>query len=152
MRSVLMSEMREWQHLSVSQTPVSIRAHRRQGFAGRDPDEAHRGATPLELLYGQCRPNARRRARWSRAELERLGLRRYGRALPSFPSLDVVPVRDCCGAELLGQTSVVGAEAVNGRDGSALATVAQLRSAPVHVSSVARSPGSRARVRAWGSK
>jgi low temperature requirement protein LtrA len=30
---------------------VSIRAHRRQSFAGRDPDEEHRTATPLELLY-----------------------------------------------------------------------------------------------------
>jgi len=30
---------------------VSIRAHRRQSFAGRDPDEEHRSATPLELLY-----------------------------------------------------------------------------------------------------
>ena len=30
---------------------MSIRAHRRQRFAGRDPDEEHRSATPLELLY-----------------------------------------------------------------------------------------------------
>jgi low temperature requirement protein LtrA len=30
---------------------VSIRAHRRRTFAGRDPDEEHRSATPLELLY-----------------------------------------------------------------------------------------------------
>jgi len=30
---------------------VSIRAHRRRAFAGRDPDEEHRSATPLELLY-----------------------------------------------------------------------------------------------------
>src|SRR4051794_39021596 len=35
----------------MSQTPVSIRAHGRQSFAGRDPDEEHRSATPLELLY-----------------------------------------------------------------------------------------------------
>jgi len=33
------------------QTPISIRAHRRQSVAGRDPDEEHRSATPLELLY-----------------------------------------------------------------------------------------------------
>ena len=37
--------------LGVNQIPVSIRAHRRQNFAGRDPDEEHRTATPLELLY-----------------------------------------------------------------------------------------------------
>ena len=30
---------------------MSIRAHRRRSFAGRDPDEEHRSATPLELLY-----------------------------------------------------------------------------------------------------
>ena len=30
---------------------MSIRAHRRRAFAGRDPDEEHRSATPLELLY-----------------------------------------------------------------------------------------------------
>jgi low temperature requirement protein LtrA len=30
---------------------VSIRAHRRRSFAGRDPEEEHRTATPLELLY-----------------------------------------------------------------------------------------------------
>jgi len=35
----------------VNQIPVSIGAHRRQNFAGRDPDEEHRTATPLELLY-----------------------------------------------------------------------------------------------------
>jgi low temperature requirement protein LtrA len=35
----------------VPQTPLSIRAHRRRSFAGRDPDEEHRTATPLELLY-----------------------------------------------------------------------------------------------------
>jgi len=35
----------------VSRPPVSIRAHRRRAFAGRDPDEEHRSATPLELLY-----------------------------------------------------------------------------------------------------
>ena len=35
----------------MSQTPVVIRAHRRRSFAGRDPDEEHRSATPLELLY-----------------------------------------------------------------------------------------------------
>src|SRR5512132_600514 len=37
--------------LGVNQIPVSVRAHRRQNFAGRDPDEEHRSATPLELLY-----------------------------------------------------------------------------------------------------
>ena len=37
--------------LGVNQIPVSIRAHRRQNFVGRDPDEEHRTATPLELLY-----------------------------------------------------------------------------------------------------
>jgi low temperature requirement protein LtrA len=30
---------------------MSVRPHRRQSFAGRDPDEEHRTATPLELLY-----------------------------------------------------------------------------------------------------
>jgi low temperature requirement protein LtrA len=35
----------------VAPTPASIRAHRRRSFAGRDPDEEHRTATPLELLY-----------------------------------------------------------------------------------------------------
>ena len=35
----------------MSRTPLSIRAHRRRSFAGRDPDEEHRSATPLELLY-----------------------------------------------------------------------------------------------------
>jgi low temperature requirement protein LtrA len=35
----------------VSQTPTSIRPHGRRRFAGRDPDEEHRSATPLELLY-----------------------------------------------------------------------------------------------------
>jgi hypothetical protein len=30
---------------------MSIRAHRRQSFGGRDPDEEHRTATPLELRY-----------------------------------------------------------------------------------------------------
>ena len=34
----------------MSQTP-RIRAHRRQSVAGRDPEEEHRSATPLELLY-----------------------------------------------------------------------------------------------------
>ena len=27
------------------------RAHRRRRFGGRDPEEAHRASTPLELLY-----------------------------------------------------------------------------------------------------
>ena len=35
----------------MSQTPVRIRAHRRRSFGGRDPNEDHRSATPLELLY-----------------------------------------------------------------------------------------------------
>ncbi len=35
----------------MAQTPIGIRAHRRQIVAGRDPDEEHRSATPLELLY-----------------------------------------------------------------------------------------------------
>jgi low temperature requirement protein LtrA len=35
----------------VTQTPVDIRAHRRRKFVGRDPDEDHRTATPLELLF-----------------------------------------------------------------------------------------------------
>ena len=35
----------------MSEPPLDVRAHRRQSFAGRDPDEAHRRATPLELLY-----------------------------------------------------------------------------------------------------
>jgi low temperature requirement protein LtrA len=37
--------------LCVAQTAPSIGAHRRQSFGGRDPDEEHRTATPLELLY-----------------------------------------------------------------------------------------------------
>jgi low temperature requirement protein LtrA len=32
-------------------TPADDRAHRRRRFSGRDPDEDHRGSTPLELLY-----------------------------------------------------------------------------------------------------
>jgi low temperature requirement protein LtrA len=32
-------------------TPAEDRAHRRRRFSGRDPDEDHRGSTPLELLY-----------------------------------------------------------------------------------------------------
>jgi low temperature requirement protein LtrA len=32
-------------------SPVADRAHRRRRFSGRDPQEAHRAATPLELLY-----------------------------------------------------------------------------------------------------
>ena len=35
----------------MAQTPVGIRSHRRRNFAGRDPNEEHRSATPLELLY-----------------------------------------------------------------------------------------------------
>src|ERR671914_1556101 len=32
-------------------TPPQPLAHRRRRFSGRDPDESHRAATPLELLY-----------------------------------------------------------------------------------------------------
>jgi low temperature requirement protein LtrA len=35
----------------VSEAPASNRAHHRRRFAGRDPDEGHRSATPLELLF-----------------------------------------------------------------------------------------------------
>ena len=31
--------------------PPEDRAHHRRRFSGRDPEEGHRGATPLELLY-----------------------------------------------------------------------------------------------------
>jgi len=35
----------------VSEAPASTRAHHRRPFRGRDPDEDHRSATPLELLF-----------------------------------------------------------------------------------------------------
>ncbi len=35
----------------MSSDPALDRAHRRRRLTGRDPDEPHRSATPLELLY-----------------------------------------------------------------------------------------------------
>src|SRR5512133_4206219 len=32
-------------------SPLADRTHHRRRFSGRDPDEAHRASTPLELLY-----------------------------------------------------------------------------------------------------
>ena len=40
----------EWQHPGMPDT-ADDRAHRRRPLTGRDPHEAHRSATPLELLF-----------------------------------------------------------------------------------------------------
>ena len=84
-------------------------------------------------------------------ERERLGLRSNRHALPSVASFVLTPIHDCLGAELVGQGSVVGAEIAISRDGSALATVAELcdadRCGRGHALSVARRCA-RARARA----